>query len=357
IETVPDARRFMSALRAAARTKPVIVLKSGRHGAAAPPGTPSPDGVFDAALKRAGTVRVATYTQLFGAARILALGRFPSGNRLAVMTNGRGPGLLAAWLGAVDRAEASAALEKGGIANFYTPENAVEAFSFLAAYRKNQKWLLEVPPPQPEFAAVDLATAERIRRRTRRSAGKPLPARQARALLSAFRIKVLPMAASGAPRRARTMTRSIGPAGGTAVAIGVHRDAVFGSVIALGLTKSRDEPDVMLPPLNRRLAADLVASVCGVMPAPERDALIALLLKVSTLVCALPWVIELELGPVLAAAGDAIVVEGRVVIDPKRHVLAHGYRHMAIHPYPVELETTVTLRDGTQLPVRPIRPE
>ena len=451
IETVPDARRFMSALRAAARTKPVIVLKSGRHGAAAPPGTPSPDRVFDAALKRAGTVRVATYTQLFGAARILALGRFPSGNRLAIVTNGRGPGLLAAdraaevgvalasfsqrtvaalkglspsgskpanpldlqgdasrerfaaalrallgdanvdaavvlhvttpvagpvdtaravaveaegatkpvlaaWLGAVDRAEASAALEKGGIANFYTPENAVEAFSFLAAYRKNQQWLLEVPPPQPEFAAVDLAAAERIRRRTRRSAGKPLPARQARALLSAFGIAVLPMAAPGA-RRARTMARSIGAAGGTAVAIGVHRDAVFGSVIALGLAKSRDEPDVMLPPLNRRLAADLVASVCGVMPAPERDALIALLLKVSTLVCALPWVIELELGPVLAVAGDAIMVGARVVADPKRHALANGYRHMAIHPYPVELETTVTLRDGTRLRVRPIRPE
>jgi acetyltransferase len=141
------------------------------------------------------------------------------------------------------------------------------------------------------------------------------------------------------------------------VAIGVHRDAVFGSVIALGLAKSRDEPGVMLPPLNRRLAADLVASVCGVMPAPERDALIALLLKVSTLVCALPWVIELELGPVLAAGRDAIVAGARVLLDPKRHALAHGYRHMAIHPYPAELETTVTLRDGSRLRVRPIRPE
>jgi len=152
------------------------------------------------------------------------------------------------------------------------------------------------------------------------------------------------------------MMRSIGAAGGP-VEIVVRRDAVFGSVIALRIAKSRDEPDIMLPPLNRRLAADLVASVCGVMRAPERDALIALLLKVSTLVCALPWVIELELGPVLAAAGDAIVGEGRVVIDPKRHALAHRYGHMAIHPYPAELETTVTVHDGTRLRVRPIRPE
>jgi acetyltransferase len=452
IETVPDARRFMSALRAAARTKPVVVLKSGRHGAAAASDAPSPDRVFDAALKRAGTVRVATYTQLFGAARILALGRFPRGNRLAIVTNGRGPGLLAAdraaevgvelarftqgtvaalrllspsgskpanpldvqgealperiaaalgamladasvdaavvlhvttpvaapldtaravaaeaqgatkpvlaaWLGAVDRGEASAALEEGGIANFYTPENAVEAFSFLAAYRRNQEWLLEVPPPQSGFAAVDLAAAERIRIQARRFAGKPLPARQARALLSTFGITVLPSTAPRTLRRAAPMTRSIGPAGGVAVQIGVHRDAVFGSVIALGLAKSRGEPDVMLPPLNRRLAADLVASVCGAMPAPERDAVVALLLRVSTLVCALPWVIELDLGPVVAATGDAIVVGARVVTDPKRHTRAHGYRHMAIHPYPVELETTVTLRDGSRLRVRPIRPE
>jgi acetyltransferase len=446
IETVPDARRFMSALRAAARTKPVVVLKSGRHVAAAAPGAPSPDRVFDAALKRAGTVRVATYTQLFGAARILALGRLPDGNRLAIVTNGRGPGLLAAdraaevgvalasfaqgtvaalkhlssskpanplhvqanapperlaaalrallgdasvdaavvlhvttpvaapvdsaravaaeargatkpvlaaWLGAVDRAEASAALEDGGIANFYTPENAVEAFSFLATYRKNQEWLLEAPPPQPEFA-VDLAAAERIRRQTRRFDGKPLPARQARALLSAFGIKVVPSVAPATPQRAAPRRRSIGAADGT-MEIRVDRDAVFGSVIALGPAKLRGEPEVMLPPLNRRLAADLVANVCGVIPAPERDALIALLLKLSTLVCTQPWVVELELN--LAAAGDALLVGARVVADPKRHALAHGYRHMAIHPYPIELETTVTLRDGSRLRVRPIRPE
>jgi acetyltransferase len=451
IETVPDARRFMSALRAVARTKPVVVLKSGRHGVTAAPGAPSPDRVFDAALKRAGTVRVATYTQLFSAARILALGRLPRGNRLAIVTNGRGPGLLAAdraaevgvalarfapgtgtalrglssfgakpsnpldvqaeapperiaaalratladanvdaavvlhvttptaaplataravaaeaqgatkpvlaaWLGAVDRAEASAALEEGGIANFYTPENAVEAFSFLAAYRKNQEWLLEAPP-QAEFAVVDLVTAERVRMQARRSIGKPLPPWQARTLLSVFGIRVLPSTAPGTPRRATRTTRSIKPAGGVGVEIGVHRDAVFGSVIALGLEKSRGEPDVMLPPLNRRLAADLVASVCGAIPAPERDALIALLLKVSTLVCVLPWVIELDLGPVLVATGDAIVIGARVVADPKRHPRARGYRHMAIHPYPVELETTVMLQDGSRLRVRPIRPE
>ncbi len=79
VESVRDARAFLSALRAAARTKPVVVLKSGR-ALAAPSATSSrpaidPDRVFDAALRRAGTVRVQTYTQLFAAALMLGAGR------------------------------------------------------------------------------------------------------------------------------------------------------------------------------------------------------------------------------------------------------------------------------------------
>ena len=89
------ARLFMSALRALARAKPVIVLKAGRHRDRADHG-PRADEVFEAVFRRAGTMRVHTYTQLFAAARILAMGRLPRGNRIAIVSNGRGPGLLAA---------------------------------------------------------------------------------------------------------------------------------------------------------------------------------------------------------------------------------------------------------------------
>src|SRR6266545_3340547 len=102
VETVHDARRFLSALRAAARTKPVVVLKGGRskerviayaEGIDMPP---SADTVFDAALQRAGTVRARTIIQLFAAARILKMGKIPRGDHLAIVTNGHGPGTLAA---------------------------------------------------------------------------------------------------------------------------------------------------------------------------------------------------------------------------------------------------------------------
>ena len=102
MEGIRNGRRFMSALRAAARSKPVIVLKAGRrdrgrHAALTHSGTMvGGDDVFDAALKRAGAVRVDSFVQLFSAAKCLASRYRPVGNRLGVIGNGGGPGVLAA---------------------------------------------------------------------------------------------------------------------------------------------------------------------------------------------------------------------------------------------------------------------
>ncbi|MHC4451612.1 MAG: acetate--CoA ligase family protein, partial [Planctomycetota bacterium] len=102
IEGIRDARHFVSGLRAAARLKPVIVIKAGRHGAgqkAAASHTASmvgSDAVFDAALRRAGVVRAMTVGQLFAGAQLLATHNRVRGNRLAIVTNAGGPGVLAA---------------------------------------------------------------------------------------------------------------------------------------------------------------------------------------------------------------------------------------------------------------------
>jgi acetyltransferase len=93
---------FVSALRALARAKPVIVLKVGRHAEgsrAAQSHTGAlvgDDAVFDAVLARGGAVRVPGYRHLFAAARALVTHRKPAGPRLAIVTNGGGPGVLAA---------------------------------------------------------------------------------------------------------------------------------------------------------------------------------------------------------------------------------------------------------------------
>ena len=90
IESVSCARKFMSAGRLAARGKPVIVLKVGRD-----PG-PDADLVFDAAVRRAGMLRVYSTEDLFDAVETLARRRPQRGERLAVLTNGGGLGLIAA---------------------------------------------------------------------------------------------------------------------------------------------------------------------------------------------------------------------------------------------------------------------
>ena len=102
IEGVRSARRFVSALRAAARVKPVIVQKVGRHPAGSRAAVSHTgaivglDDVFDAVVKRAGVVRVKTIGQMVAAAQALAAHVRPRGDRLAVVTNGGGPGVMAA---------------------------------------------------------------------------------------------------------------------------------------------------------------------------------------------------------------------------------------------------------------------
>ena len=101
IEAITQARKFMSAARAAARMKPVIVVKGGRHAegaraAASHTGAMAgTDVVYDAAFRRAGMLRVISLTELFNAVETLAMAPTPKGNRVAILTNGGGIGVLA----------------------------------------------------------------------------------------------------------------------------------------------------------------------------------------------------------------------------------------------------------------------
>ncbi len=101
VEGITHGRKFMSAARAAARAKPVLVLKAG-HSAAGAKAAHShtgalagSDAVYDAAFARAGMLRVGTMAELFDAAETLALTREQTGDRLAIVSNGGGAGVLA----------------------------------------------------------------------------------------------------------------------------------------------------------------------------------------------------------------------------------------------------------------------
>ncbi len=101
LESIPSPRKFMSAARAAARLKPVIALKPGRHEAAAKAALThtgalaGSDAVVDAALRRAGIIRVSNIEGLFHAAEVTSRFDSLSRGRVAIVTNGGGAGVLA----------------------------------------------------------------------------------------------------------------------------------------------------------------------------------------------------------------------------------------------------------------------
>ncbi|HEX6690483.1 MAG TPA: bifunctional acetate--CoA ligase family protein/GNAT family N-acetyltransferase [Burkholderiales bacterium] len=535
VEGIRDARRYLSALRAAARVKPVIALKVGRHAGGSRAASShtgalvGSDAVFDAALRRGGAVRVKTYTQLFAAARALTGGRFPEGERLAIVTNGGGPGVVAAdsaadnavplaelsqrtisalneklpaqwsrgnpidiigdapaqrfadaadaaladpgvdallamyspvavtepeaaaralaqaaqgsrkpvfaaWLGDINPNRSRAWLDAQGIPNFYTPENAVEAFSFLCAHRRNREQLMQAPGALAADALeprAELAPAEALFARARAAGRSLLDQDEARALLAAFGLPV-PRTIVAATREAAVAAahevgfpaavklhspdithksdvggvrlglqneamvasafddmlrhvRALRPsariegvvvqpmlryAHAREVLVGVATDPVFGPVISFGAggvaVEAVRDTALALPPLNAALARELMArtrvhrllAAYRDVPAADLGALERILLGVSRMVCALPWLKEMDLNPVLAHPGGAIVADARVAIDASRPPRADPrYRHMAIHPYPAELEEEIELAGGRRVRLRPVRPE
>jgi acetyltransferase len=291
IEGVRDGRRLVGSLRAAARMKPVIVMKVGRHPAGSRAAVSHTgaivgrDDVFDAVVRRTGVVRVATAGELVAAALALASNVHPRGERLAVVTNGGGPGVMAAdraadlnlplatlspgtigklqaalppnwshgnpidligdagperygaavaacledpgvdgvvailtpqamteadaaakavieaasgstkpviacWMGDASVAGARRMLRCAGLPAYRLPETAVEAFAYLAQFYRNQRALLETPPPLVHAEPPDLGSARRIVRRALDEGRGLLDATESKDLLDAFRIPV-----------------------------------------------------------------------------------------------------------------------------------------------------------------------
>lgn len=535
VEGIRDARGFISALRAAARVKPVVVFKAGRYAAGNKAvsshtgALAGSDAVFDAALSRSGAVRVSSSLQLFAAARILASIKHPAGARLGIVTNGGGPGVVAAdtaidnhlqlaklskgtietlgdvlpehwsranpvdvlgdatpdrlaaavkavtddvnvdatlvlfcpqqvttpesaagaiipiaqqhakpiftaFLGGASILTARAMLEKAGVTNFLTPENAVEAMSFLVRFKQHQAMLLE---SVTAFAGMDLqeaslavAKATAIREAALAESRTLLTELEAKSLMAAFGLPVNAGVLAASREEAQVAAKAMGfpvvmkvhspdithktDVGGVRlnlantkrvgnafddmmeevsaaspearilgvniqpmmkfphqreVLVGLKRDAVFGPVIAFGAggiaVEAMRDLAFALPPLNPTLAAALMRATrvralldaYRDVPAIDDASIISVLERVSMMACLLPWIEEMDLNPVLVHPGGASVVDARIIINPKPIKDDHRYRHMAIFPYPIELEQEVRLKDGSMLHLRPIRPD
>lgn len=311
IESVESPRKFMSAARAAARNKPVVVVKAGRgaKGAAAAAShtgaLAGSDLVYDAAIRRAGMLRVSSLEELFIAAETLTRFGHNRDTALTIMTNGGGAGVMAAdaaeaagvpladlspgvletldralpstwsrrnpvdmigdapaqryvdtlecllsardsgailfihaptaivrsddiaqaclpvakrgsgrllscWLGDDAVLPARRLFQKAGIADYATPEQAVNAFAMLATYRQNQALLLEAPAAGKAEEPA-LARARGIVSHAIESSRLLLDEASAKALLSAYGIRVVETAA--VPADAEAAAREAGRLG------------------------------------------------------------------------------------------------------------------------------------------------
>ncbi len=150
--------------------------------------------------------------------------------------------------------------------------------------------------------------------------------------------------------------------------VGIKRDPVFGPVIAFGIggtmVEILSDAVVSLPPLNEFLIKNLIdhtnaSRLLGEfrkMSAVNRESLEQALLSISQLACELPWIQTLEINPLLADEFGVCAVDASIYVDfipPAQE----RYAHMAIHPYPSDLTTHWQLANGTDICIRPVRPE
>jgi len=150
--------------------------------------------------------------------------------------------------------------------------------------------------------------------------------------------------------------------------LGVTRDPVFGPIITFGaggtaVEVMRDRA-VALPPLNRFLASNLIQHTRTAkllqahrnLSAIDMDELVQTLCRVSEMVCELPQIVEMDINPLVADDKGVMALDCRIVVTHRTPSL-DPYSHMAIHPYPHHLVNQMQLADGTNITIRPIRPE
>jgi acetyltransferase len=337
--------------------------------------------------------------------------------------------VLAAWMGGAAVRDARLRLERGGVASYQTPEQAVGAFMYLVDYARNREMLYETPRSVPVSFTLERGKVRGLLSGLVFQDRDVLGDAQSKALLDAYGIpgtspvlartvdeavraadeigypvvlkvhsddishksdvdgvipnvqdeagvrrgfeQIMARVSERAPdaqvRGVTVQEMATGP--GEELILGARKDPTFGAVIMVGAggvaTEVLGDTVLELPPLNERLALGMLTRLRiwplltghRGQPAADLESLLEILMRFSYLVADCPEVSEIEINPLFAGPERTVALDARMVIDP--HVSKKGvpYEHLAIRPYPDELITRATLRDGTEVTLRPIRPE
>lgn len=167
-----------------------------------------------------------------------------------------------------------------------------------------------------------------------------------------------------------TVQKMLTPAHRFEMILGAKKDPTFGAVIMIGMggitTEIFQDQALGLPPLNERLAQRMLESLRSWKliqgyrgrQGANLDKLVEALIRFSYLITDFPQIKELDINPLLVTPDDVVALDARVIVDEEAVCqLARPYAHLAIRPYPEGYEREVKLADGTNVLLRPIRPE
>ncbi|HSM49670.1 MAG TPA: acetate--CoA ligase family protein, partial [Draconibacterium sp.] len=157
---------------------------------------------------------------------------------------------------------------------------------------------------------------------------------------------------------------------GVELIVGTKKDPVFGTVMLVGMggvtAELFKDKRLEFPPLNEQLAHQMLKSLTiypllkgyrGDTP-KNIDKLIEALIRMSYLAADYPEIAELDINPLVVTPTDVIALDARIVVDEeimKKPV--KEYSHLILRPYPESLIKKATLRDGSEILLRPIKPE
>ena len=167
-----------------------------------------------------------------------------------------------------------------------------------------------------------------------------------------------------------TVQQMIRAADSLELILGIKRDPVFGTVMMAGMggvgAELLGDRSLGFPPLNERLAMRMLEELRmwplftgyrGRKPV-NVDALVGVLIRLSYLAADYPEIAELDINPLLCTPQEVVALDARAVVDRALvGAAAEPYAHLVLRPYPEKLVTRTRLKDGTDLTLRPIRPE
>jgi acetyltransferase len=167
-----------------------------------------------------------------------------------------------------------------------------------------------------------------------------------------------------------TLQRYVAAPYGLELILGSRRDPVLGPVMMIGLggiaTELHRDCSFELPPLDERLARRMLEQLrCWPLLSGYRgrpplavEALIETVLRFSTLIVEVSELVECDVNPVVVTPEEVVAVDARLVLDPAQATPPERpFAHLAIAPYPEDYVQPATLKDGTSVVIRPIRPE